>query len=73
MTRTFCCSKCNFRNPSGHLLPSCGMGTTWNLLKCPSCNQLFAYPYTDGFVPDEVLRDSEVEIVEAREILLPTH
>lgn len=73
MFLTFCCPKCDFLNPPGHFPPLCGTGTTWGLLKCPGCKQLFAYPYTAGFVPDEVVHDPEVEVVEARQVLFQTH
>lgn len=49
------------------------MGTTWNLVKCPECEQEFAYKKPGGFVPDEVVADDSVEVVEQDEIILHAH
>ena len=68
--KTFKCPKCDYRLPHGHMWPHCGAGTTWKLLKCPECSQLFAYCHSDGYIPTEVLNDPEVEIVALEDIVM---
>lgn len=61
----FHCPDCGYVAPKDHIWPSCGLGTTWDLVKCPKCEQLFAAPFTGGFVPKEVLQDPQVKVVTA--------
>ena len=69
--KTFKCPTCDYRLPDGHMWPHCGAGTSWKLLKCPECSQLFAYCHSNGYIPTEVLNDPEVEVVALEEIAMP--
>ena len=59
----FECRKC--KKDFGSLESSCGLGWSWGLYRCPHCHQLHAMAFIGGFIPDEVLNDKEIIVIES--------
>lgn len=55
------CKKCD--TEFNAVMASCGTGYSWNLYKCPNCEQLHAKALTFGFLPKEVLQDKKIVII----------
>ena len=55
------CKKCD--SEFNAVMASCGTGYSWNLYKCPDCEQLYAKATTNGFLPKEVLQGKRVEVI----------
>jgi len=80
----FKCLKCYYINPPFTLNPNngenifilsgCSGGTTWDCVKCPSCERYFYYPrniFGVGFIPEDIIEDDKhIKLKDMSEILI---